>query len=33
PEAAAAEAHRLAGAVIGHRGAVIPREAMPALAF
>lgn len=33
PESAAAEAHRLAGAVIGHRGAVIPREAMPALAF
>jgi 2-dehydro-3-deoxygluconokinase len=31
PEAAAAEAHRLAGAVIGHRGAVIPRDAMPAL--
>jgi 2-dehydro-3-deoxygluconokinase len=30
PEAAAAEAHRLAGAVIGHRGAVIPRDAMPA---
>jgi 2-dehydro-3-deoxygluconokinase len=29
PAAAAAEAHRLAGAVIGHRGAVIPREAMP----
>ena len=29
PEAAAAEAHRLAGAVIGHRGAVIPRDAMP----
>ncbi|MBE7248381.1 MAG: sugar kinase [Actinomycetospora chiangmaiensis] len=33
PERAAAEAHRLAGAVIGHRGAVIPRDAMPALAF
>jgi 2-dehydro-3-deoxygluconokinase len=33
PEAAAAEAHRLAGVVIGHRGAVIPREAMPALAL
>ncbi|MDP4005347.1 sugar kinase [Methylobacterium sp. NEAU K] len=31
PEAAAAEAHRLAGAVIGHHGAVIPREAMPPL--
>ncbi len=33
PEAAAAEAHRLAGAVIGHRGAVIPegRDAGPAL--
>lgn len=30
PEAAAGEAHRLAGAVIGHRGAVIPRDAMPA---
>lgn len=30
PEAAAAEAHRLAGTVIGHRGAVIPRDAMPA---
>jgi 2-dehydro-3-deoxygluconokinase len=30
PEAAAAEAHGLAGVVIGHRGAVIPREAMPA---
>lgn len=29
PEAAAAAAHRLAGAVIGHRGAVIPRAAMP----
>jgi 2-dehydro-3-deoxygluconokinase len=33
PGAAAAEAHRLAGAVIGHRGAVIPRDAMPALAL
>jgi 2-dehydro-3-deoxygluconokinase len=33
PEAAAAAAHRLAGAVIGHRGAVIPREAMPDLPF
>ncbi len=33
PEAAAAEAHRLAGAVIGHRGAVIPRAAMPPLAI
>ena len=32
PEAAAVEAHRLAGAVIGHRGAVIPRAAMPSLA-
>ncbi|MCJ2064856.1 sugar kinase [Methylobacterium sp. J-088] len=31
PEAAAARAHRLAGAVIGHRGAVIPRDAMPDL--
>lgn len=31
PEVAAAEAHRLAGAVIGYRGAVIPRDAMPAL--
>ncbi|MCJ2069852.1 sugar kinase [Methylobacterium sp. J-030] len=31
PEAAAARAHRLAGAVIGHRGAVIPRAAMPDL--
>ena len=30
PETAAGEAHRLAGAVIGHRGAVIPRDAMPA---
>ncbi|TXN54898.1 sugar kinase [Methylobacterium sp. WL2] len=29
PEAAAVEAHRLAGAVIRHRGAVIPRDAMP----
>jgi 2-dehydro-3-deoxygluconokinase len=33
PEAAAAEAHRLAGAVIGHRGAVIPRASMPTLAI
>ena len=31
PEVAAARAHRLAAAVIGHRGAVIPRAAMPAL--
>lgn len=31
PETAAARAHRLAGAVIGHRGAVIPRDAMPDL--
>ncbi|SDN40970.1 2-dehydro-3-deoxygluconokinase [Methylobacterium phyllostachyos] len=31
PEAAATRAHRLAGTVIGHRGAVIPRDAMPAL--
>jgi 2-dehydro-3-deoxygluconokinase len=31
PEAAAVQAHRLAGAVIGHRGAVIPRAAMPDL--
>ena len=29
PAAAAAAGHRLAGAVVGHRGAVIPREAMP----
>ncbi|GJE02854.1 sugar kinase [Methylobacterium isbiliense] len=33
PAAAAAAAHRLAGAVIGHRGAVIPPDAMPALPF
>ncbi|MCJ2048633.1 sugar kinase [Methylobacterium sp. J-070] len=33
PEAAAAAAHRLAGAVIGHRGAVIPKAAMPDLAL
>jgi 2-dehydro-3-deoxygluconokinase len=33
PELAAAEAHRLAGAVIGHRGAVIPCEAMPTLSI
>ncbi len=31
PAEAAAHGHRLAGAVIGHRGAVIPRAAMPAL--
>jgi len=31
PAAAAAIAHRLAGAVIAHPGAVIPRAAMPAL--
>lgn len=30
PAAAAASGHRLAAAVIGHRGAVIPRSAMPA---
>ncbi len=30
PEAAAGAGSRLAGVVIGHRGAVIPREAMPA---
>lgn len=30
PAAAAAAGHRLAGAVVGHRGAIIPREAMPA---
>jgi 2-dehydro-3-deoxygluconokinase len=29
PEAAAASGHRLAGAVVGHRGAIIPKEAMP----
>ena len=32
PEAAAAFAHRLAGEVVRHRGAVIPREATPAYA-
>jgi 2-dehydro-3-deoxygluconokinase len=32
PEAAAAAGHRLAGAVIRHRGAIIPREAMPEIA-
>ena len=30
PAAAAAAGHRLAGAVVGHPGAIIPREAMPA---
>ena len=30
PAAAAAAGHRLAGTVVGHRGAIIPREAMPA---
>ena len=30
PEAAARAGHRLAGAVVRHRGAIIPREAMPA---
>lgn len=30
PAEAAAAGHELAGAVIGHRGAIIPREAMPA---
>ena len=30
PAAAAAAGPRLAGAVVGHRGAIIPREAMPA---
>ncbi|MEK0085771.1 sugar kinase [Benzoatithermus flavus] len=29
PAAAAAAGHRLAGAVVRHRGAIIPREAMP----
>jgi 2-dehydro-3-deoxygluconokinase len=29
PEDAARAGHRLAGAVVGHRGAIIPREAMP----
>jgi 2-dehydro-3-deoxygluconokinase len=29
PEAAALAAHRLAGAVVAHPGAIIPREAMP----
>lgn len=31
PEAAARRGHRLAAAVIGHRGAIIPRAAMPDL--
>ena len=31
PEDAARAGHRLAGTVIRHRGAIIPREAMPAL--
>lgn len=31
PEAAARAGHRLAGAVVGHAGAIIPRAAMPAL--
>ncbi|WP_244914098.1 PfkB family carbohydrate kinase, partial [Methylobacterium frigidaeris] len=31
PAEAAACGHRLAGTVIGHRGAVIPRSAMPDL--
>jgi 2-dehydro-3-deoxygluconokinase len=30
PAPAARAGHRLAGAVITHRGAIIPREAMPA---
>jgi 2-dehydro-3-deoxygluconokinase len=29
PEAAARAGHRLAAAVVGHHGAVIPRAAMP----
>ena len=29
PAQAAAAGHRLAGAVVGHRGAIIPRDAMP----
>ena len=33
PDRAAAMAHRLAGVVVGHRGAVIPRDAMPVLAL
>ncbi|MGP1393926.1 MAG: sugar kinase [Inquilinaceae bacterium] len=31
PEAAAHSGHRLAGAVVMHRGAIIPRDAMPAI--
>lgn len=31
--AAASSGHRLAGAVVGHRGAIIPRAAMPTRAF
>ena len=31
PARAAAAGHRLAGVVVGHRGAIIPRTAMPAL--
>jgi 2-dehydro-3-deoxygluconokinase len=31
PDAAARAGHRLAGTVIRHRGAIIPREAMPVI--
>jgi 2-dehydro-3-deoxygluconokinase len=31
PEAAAQAGHRLAGQVVRHRGAIIPRDAMPQL--
>ena len=33
PERAAGIGHRLAGAVVRHRGAIIPRSAMPAIAL
>ncbi|MBV9655385.1 MAG: sugar kinase [Acetobacteraceae bacterium] len=33
PEASARAGHRLAGAVVRHRGAIIPRDAMPATLF
>lgn len=33
PVGAARAGHRLAGAVVGHRGAIIPREAMPEMTF
>jgi len=33
PEDSARAGHRLAGTVVQHRGAIIPRDAMPVIAF